>query len=60
MTTDNTKYEYECDDCYWGGDPQCYFVQVNDYRRVMFTADNIKKIDKIDLEAREKEKANET
>ena len=53
-TTDNTTYEYECDDCYWGGDPSCYFVQINDYRRIMFVANNIKCIDKINLEARAK------
>ena len=52
--TDHTTYEYECDDCYWSDDPSCYFVQINDYRHLMFLANNIKCIDKVDLEARAK------
>lgn len=52
--TDNTTYEYDCDDCYWSDDPSCYFVQINDYRHLMFLASNIKFIDKFDLVAKAK------
>lgn len=58
-TIDDDIWKYECDDCYWGGDPPCYFVQINDYTRIMFLTHQVKMISKIDIEAKAKSERGE-
>lgn len=58
-TINGNRYMYDCDDCYWCGNPTYYLIQVNEYKRLMFPASSIEVISKIDIEARAKSERGE-